>query len=95
MASHFPPGRLIGAEAAVHTHWVFPLLCEHRAETICHLRDAGFDARFKASSIASELENSPLNQALQKTIFLPNYASMPNPEVTRLCKTAQSTIPAK
>ena len=82
----------VGAQAAIHTHWLFPITYARRELLIAHLARHGFDAALKASSIGvleAPPGRAPATQALEtfaSLAYLPAHEGMSEADIERLAK---------
>lgn len=86
---HIDPAVTIGSENKYHTHWVIPIKVQTPGQLIMKLRNEGFDATLKASSLVKLKPCIPLlgtteELKLEKLIYLPANLSMTQKEVNRL-----------
>jgi len=79
--SNIPSGMVIGSKNIKHTHWVLPVESDEPDKLILYLRQRGFDATSKASSLVSLPCRGDINTHqldLKKLVYLPAYPSMSN-----------------
>ncbi|MDQ0640545.1 perosamine synthetase [Pedobacter sp. W3I1] len=80
---------IIGDASPRHTHWVIPIVVANPSLLIDKLRDEGFDATSKASSLVkigfTNLSSKTSNElALQNLVYLPMDMTMRKKEVKQL-----------
>jgi dTDP-4-amino-4,6-dideoxygalactose transaminase len=87
-----PSLRRLGAQAADHTHWVFPILYDRPEDLQPGLWRKGFDATRGATSLCvvdppadrPELEPVEARQAFERLLYLPVYAGLSRRCIRRL-----------
>lgn len=91
LQSLLPAGSCPGANAELHSFWVFPVRVGDSSATIAALQQAGFDATASNSlrpveSPADRPELKPCiaRNALLSVIYVPLYAAIPEAEIRRL-----------
>jgi dTDP-4-amino-4,6-dideoxygalactose transaminase len=90
------------AAAAVHSHWVFPILVEDPVETIAALREAGFDATQGGSMAAvpppagrADLTPRCAVNFLAQAVYLPIYPEMPDDVLEKMAGVVASAATRK
>jgi perosamine synthetase len=87
--SNIPAHMVIGPKNARHSHWVLPVAVNDPQKFIKYLRQKGFDATSKASSLVSLPSSNRTNRDmldLSKLVYLPAYANMGNEKKALLIK---------
>jgi dTDP-4-amino-4,6-dideoxygalactose transaminase len=90
VSSSLPGIAVMGARAALHTHWVFPILAPHPERLVEHLWGAGFDATRGASNLyvvpapAGARDAQQARRAMNQVLFLPVDSGAPPAELRRL-----------
>ncbi len=87
-----------GNSAAIHSHWVFPILADDPPRVIAVLRKAGFDATQGSSMCVvrappgrPELFPVVAAELLNRILYLPFHADMPVAAIERMAKVVCST----
>ncbi|MGM9478538.1 aminotransferase class V-fold PLP-dependent enzyme [Pedobacter sp. GSP4] len=80
---------IIGGTNLRHTHWVIPIMVNHPPLLIAKLREKGFDATSKASSLVKVYSNNQVSKTsnelmLQNLVYLPIDIKMNQKEVKQL-----------
>jgi perosamine synthetase len=85
--SKIPRSMKIGTQAK-HSFWVLPVKTDHPLALIGKLRDEGFDATSKASSMVklSTSRSSKCNLDLSNILYLPMWPKMRNEQKSKLLK---------
>ena len=80
-----------GSAVARHTHWLFPVVVSQPERLIAILRAAGFDATqgeslcvVPAPDDRPEISPTTATRLLEKIVFVPAYAPMPDRELRRM-----------
>jgi dTDP-4-amino-4,6-dideoxygalactose transaminase len=91
LARALPAERCPGAATTPHSFWIFPLQVDEPSTVITNLRNAGFDATsdnslqpVEAPATRPEVDAMTARGLLERVIFLPLYAAMPESEVQRM-----------
>ena len=91
LARDLPADRCPGASTTPHSFWIFPLQVDEPSTVITNLRNAGFDATsdnslqpVEASVGHAGVDPVTARRLLERVIFLPLYAAMPESEVQRM-----------
>jgi dTDP-4-amino-4,6-dideoxygalactose transaminase len=79
--------QVLGAEAAAHVHWLFPVACADPPGLVARLRRAGFDATQGASTlVAIDADAERASQALRAIVYLPVYPELPVEQLDELAR---------
>jgi dTDP-4-amino-4,6-dideoxygalactose transaminase len=79
--------QVLGAEAAAHVHWLFPVACADPPGLVARLRRAGFDATQGASTLISIDDAAQrASRALRAIVYLPVYPEVPGEQLDELAR---------
>ncbi len=98
-----PAATRVGAAAAQHAHWVFPITSSAPDELTKHLWARGFDATRGATSIAvlspprdhPELAATQAAAALSRMVYLPVHLGASRSQLARLTRTVSDFVASR
>lgn len=87
-----------GSALAQHTYWLFPVVVSQPERLIANLRAAGFDAtQGESLCVVPARDDGPETlpitavRLLEKIVFVPAYAPMPDRELRRMAAAIRQT----